>query len=434
MQHVLVMSCIYVRRGQSTSNFPCSCALDVIPGLGGAHMRYQMPKLSSRVDNIIGGGSDGWAILYQARALEAEGVDVINLTIGEHDIRTDASILDAMARSASAGNTGYAPVPGSTELRSAIAARVERITGVKTTAENVLVTGGGQAALFAAHSAALDPGQTGAYISPGYATYEGTIRALACTALELSAKSENNFQPTADDLTPLSQAKSLLINTPCNPTGTVYSRQTIETVSDAVKDNDLWLISDEVYDSQIWDGAHISPRMIDGMIDRTMVVGSMSKSHAMTGSRVGWLIAQEGIIEKLIDLATVTTYGIPGFLQDAALFGLSLGEEFEAKIGAPFRRRRALAERMFGNDPFLRMIPSSGAMYTMLDVRSTGLTGDEFAAQLIDTHRIAIMPGESFGSAAAGHVRIALTIDDAQMEEAFKTIKAFAAERAAQAA
>ena len=393
-----------------------------------------MPKLSSRVGNIIGEGSDGWAILYKARELEAAGVDVINLTIGEHDIRTDAQILNAMDQSARSGNTGYAPVPGSRALREAIAERVVRITGVPTSPSNILVTGGGQAALFAAHAAALDTGQTGAYISPGYATYEGTIRALACTALELSAKSENNFQPTADDLAPLAQAQSLLINTPCNPTGTVYSQETVQGISDAVMEHDLWLISDEVYDSQIWEGAHFSPRMIDGMVERTMVIGSMSKSHAMTGSRVGWIIAPEEIIAKLIDLATVTTYGIPGFLQDAALYGLSLGAEFEAQVGAPFRRRRALAERMFGNDPNLRMIPSNGAMYTMLDVRSTGLTGDEFAAQLIDTHRIAIMPGESFGSAAAGHVRIALTIDDAQMEEAFQVIKSFAAERAACAA
>ena len=390
-----------------------------------------MPQISNRVAGIIGDGSDGWDILYRARDLEAKGVDIINLTIGEHDIGTDNVILDEMHRAAKSGKTGYAPVPGSTELRDAIAARVTQRTGVPTTRDQVLVTAGGQAALFASHSAALDPGDVAAYITPGYATYDGTIRALACTTIPLAARSRNNFQPTPEDLEPAKAAKSLLICTPCNPTGTVYSRDTVEGICRFATDNDQWIISDEVYDTQLWEGEHISPRMIDGMRERVMVIGSLSKSHAMTGSRVGWLIAPEDVIETLIDQSTVTTYGLPGYIQAAALFALGLGDAFEAKVAEPFKRRRDIAERMFSNDPNLRMIPSNGAMYTMLDIRSTGLSGDDFAAKLLDEHRIAIMPGESFGPAAAGHVRIALTTDDAKIESAFATIKSVAAGLAA---
>ncbi|MEM9717379.1 MAG: aminotransferase class I/II-fold pyridoxal phosphate-dependent enzyme, partial [Pseudomonadota bacterium] len=316
-----------------------------------------MPKLSNRVANIIGDGSDGWGILYRARALQADGVEITNLTIGEHDIRTNDAILDEMHRAAKSGATGYAPVPGSKELRQAIADRVTQRSGVPTTRDQVLVTAGGQAALFAAHSAALDPGDAGAYITPGYATYDGTIRALACDPIVLAARSRNNFQPEAADLAPAAQAKSLLICTPCNPTGTVYSPETIQTICDFAKENDQWIISDEVYGTQVWDGTHISPRMIDGMSDNVMVIGSMSKSHAMTGSRVGWLIAPEDIVENLINQSTVTTYGLPGYIQAAALFGLKLGDAFEAQIAAPFRRRRDMAERMFSNDPHIRMIP-----------------------------------------------------------------------------
>lgn len=390
-----------------------------------------MPKLSNRVAGIVGDGSDGWEILYRARAMEENGEEVINLTIGEHDIGTDDIILDEMHRAAKSGATGYAPVPGANALREAIAARVTKRTGVTTTRDQVLVTAGGQAALFAAHSAALDPGDTGAYVTPGYATYDGTIRALACDSVQLAAKSGNNFQPLPEDLEPAKSAKSLLICSPCNPTGTVYARDTVEGICNFAKANDQWIISDEVYDTQLWEGEHISPRMIDGMVERTMVVGSLSKSHAMTGSRVGWLIAPEKVIENLIDQSTVTTYGLPGYIQAAALFALNLGQDFEDGIAAPFRRRRDIAQRMFGNDQTLRMIPSQGAMYTMLDIRATGLSGDEFACRLLEDHRIAIMPGESFGKAAAGHVRIALTIDDAKIEAAFETIKGFAAELAA---
>lgn len=387
-----------------------------------------MPILSNRVSNIVGEGSDGWDILYRARNLEDQGIEIINLTIGEHDIGTNELILDEMHRAAKSGKTGYAPVPGSHELRDCIADRVTQRTGVPTTRDQVLVTAGGQAALFASHSAALDPGDAAAYITPGYATYEGTIRALACKTIQLAARSRNNFQPTPEDLGPAKPAKSLLICTPCNPTGTVYARDTVEAICDFAKQNDKWVISDEVYDTQLWEGDHVSPRMINDMVDRTMIIGSLSKSHAMTGSRVGWLIAPQNVVEKLIDQSTVTTYGLPGYIQAAALFALGLGDAFEAKVADPFRRRRDIAERMFSNDPNLRMIPSNGAMYTMLDIRNTGLSGDDFAAKLLDEHRIAVMPGESFGAAAAGHLRIALTTEDAKMVAAFETIKSVAEE------
>ena len=125
-----------------------------------------------------------------------------------------------------------------------------------------------------------------------------------------------------------------LMNSPNNPTGTVYSTATMEAIAEYVQQNDLTLISDEVYDTQIWSGAHVSPRALPNMAERTIVIGSMSKSHAMTGSRIGWVIAPEEAIENMIDLATNTTYGVAGFVQDAALFALSQGEVFEEKIAA----------------------------------------------------------------------------------------------------
>ena len=384
-------------------------------------------NLSRRITGLNGEEGDGWDVFIRARKMVDAGIDVTELTIGEHDIRTAAPILQDMHRAAMAGHTGYAMVPGTSALRSAVAQRAQDRTGVPTSPENVLITPGGQSALFAAHSAACDPGDVALYLDPYYATYPGTIRACGAVPRRIETRAADAFQPRKDDLAAQAKgARSLLINTPNNPTGTVYSRATLEGVADVCQDNDLWLISDEVYDTQIWDGAHLSPRSLPDMTDRTFVVGSMSKSHAMTGSRCGWVIGPENSISRLIDLATVTTYGVPGFIQDASLYALAQGASFEEEIGAPFRRRRILAQDILAGQNTVGLIPAQGAMYLMLDIRATGLSGLEFANQLLDDTHIAVMPGESFGHAARGHIRVAMTVADDAFADALTKLVAFA--------
>ena len=388
-------------------------------------------KLSNRILNITGGGSDGWDVFYRARAMIAAGQSVTELTIGEHDIRTDPAILDHMHQAAKAGHTGYAMVPGTAALRRAVADRITARTGVQTGPENILITPGGQAALFAAHMVACDPGQTALYIDPYYATYPGTIRAAGAVPQAIVTAPSDGFQPTAAALAQAAPgAASLLVNSPNNPTGAVYGAKTWEAIAQVCRDHDLWLISDEVYDTQIWDGTHISPRSLPGMADRTLVIGSMSKSHAMTGSRIGWICGPAAAISAAINLATHTTYGVPGFIQDAATFALAQGADVEEAVAAPFARRRALTMAKLAEQNVVRAVPADGAMYVMLDIRATGMSGEGFANALLDAEKIAVMPGESFGMAAAGHIRVAMTIDDDSYADALSRLLAFAAAQA----
>lgn len=387
-------------------------------------------KPSARIEHLLGGGDDGWGVFLRARRMIGDGVPVTELTIGEHDIRTAAPILQDMHRSAMGGHTGYAAVPGTNALRDTVAARVETRTGVKTTRDNVIITPGGQAALFSAHAAVIDPGDRALYLDPYYATYPGTLRGVSAEPVRIQTRAEDAFQPRAADIAAKAKgAKSLLINSPNNPTGVVYTRQTLAGIAQVCRDYDLWLISDEVYDTQIWEGEHISPRALPDMAERTMVVGSMSKSHAMTGSRCGWIVGPEDIIAHLINLATHTTYGVPGFIQDASCFALNQGAELEVEIAEPFRRRRALAQGVLARQNTVALVPAQGAMYLMLDIRSTGLTGEAFANALLDEHHIAVMPGESFGDAAAGHVRVAMTIADDDFANALTQLCKFAETR-----
>ena len=383
-------------------------------------------QLSKRIQQITTDGSDGWEILYKSRAMIAKGQDVLELTIGEHDIRTDPKILAAMHQSALGGHTGYASVPGTPELRRAVAARVQERTGVPTSHKNVLITPGGQAGLFAAILCATDPGDGVVHLDPYYATYPTSIRAASCVPMPIKTGPENDFQPSAADLNTRPEgARAFLMNSPNNPTGTLYSAATMEAVAEYVQRNDLTLISDEVYDTQIWSGAHVSPRALPNMAERTIVIGSMSKSHAMTGSRIGWVIAPEDAILNMIDLATNTTYGVAGFVQDAALFALSQGEAFEDEIAAPFKRRREIALTILQGFPTIPMIAPRGGMYLMLDMRKTGLSGIEFANRLLDERSIAVMPGESFGDSAAGHIRVAMTIADDRFGDALRGLCEF---------
>ncbi|OWU73156.1 pyridoxal phosphate-dependent aminotransferase [Phaeobacter sp. 22II1-1F12B] len=385
-------------------------------------------KLSHRITHINEGGSDGWEVFDRAKRMIADGIAVTQLTIGEHDIRTDPTILAAMNASATGGHTGYASVPGIPGLRDAVAARVSARTGVPTRRENVLITPGGQAGLFMAHNAVCNPGDVALFVDPYYATYPGTIRAAGAVARPLRTHARDAFLPQAEELAQLAKgAVSLLINSPNNPTGVVYDRETLEGIAGVCREQDLWLVSDEVYDTQVWKGEHISPRALPGMAERTLVIGSMSKSHAMTGSRCGWIVGPEEAIAALADLAVTTTYGVAGFVQDAALFALNAGEDFEEQIAAPFRRRHLLAQKVLGNQQVVGLLPSDGAMYLMLDIRSTGMSGEAFAYALLEEERIAVMPGESFGSAAAGHIRVAMTIADAEFEQALKRLCDFAA-------
>ena len=387
-----------------------------------------MPDLSNRVRRIVSEGDDGWGLYYRARELKAQGIPVVMLSIGDHDIKTDPSILAEMQKSAERGHLGYTAVSGLPALRQAIADRVTRRTRTPAAAENVVISPGGQGAIFASMSAALDPGDACIVLDPFYATFDVTVRAAACDPIIVPTVADQGFQPDPDliaaAITP--KTRAILVNTPNNPSGAVYTRDRLEAIAALCVKNDLWAISDELYDGQVHHGDHVSLRDLPGMVDRTFVIGSMSKGYAMTGSRVGWAIAPVEAASMMIDLAGATTYGLPGFIQDAAVFAMTECSHLEAEVAERYRRRRDIALRAVGNSRALSVVPPDGGMYVMLNIQGTGLSGEAFGYRLLDEEHIAVMPGESFGKAAAGHVRIALTVPDEQLADAMKRIADFA--------
>ncbi|RED11076.1 pyridoxal phosphate-dependent aminotransferase [Pontivivens insulae] len=384
-------------------------------------------QLSSRIRAIPEPAGNAWEIYERAQEMRTEGIDVTMLSIGDHDTITPEPIIAHMAGAARQGNTGYASVPGMAPLRAAIAERATLRTGAAAVAGNVFVTPGGQFALFEALMAVTDPGDKVVMIDPYYATYPITIRAAGAAPVIVKADPDNGFQPDLQDMAAkLPGCRALLLNTPNNPTGAVYSRDTLNAIAELCQAHDVWLISDEVYDGQIWEGEHLSPRGLPGMAERTIVIGSMSKSHIMTGFRLGWVLAPEQVVNAIWELAIATTYGVPGFIQEAACFALTEGDAIEAEATARYRSRRDLAVDVLRGANGLRLSAPQGAMYVMVDIRPTGLSGIAFARKLLEEHHIAVMPGEGFGQAAAGHLRVSLTLEDDALVAALRTLAGLA--------
>ncbi|MEO0999408.1 MAG: pyridoxal phosphate-dependent aminotransferase, partial [Pseudomonadota bacterium] len=283
------------------------------------------------------------------------------------------------------------------------------------------------AALFVAFLATLDPGDAAVIVDPYYATYPLTVRGASGVVRTVPARPETGFQIDLDALAAAAPgARALLINSPNNPTGAVYTRETLEGVAEIVRAHDLWLVSDEVYDGQVHEDGHLSPRALPGMAERTLLIGSMSKSYVMTGWRLGWLHAPAPVAEEVALLCTATTYGVPGFIQDAAELALTECAEIEAEVSATYDRRRAVALAALRGANGVAVRPPAGGMYVMLDIRATGLSGKAFARRLLEEEGIAVLPGEGFGRSAAGHLRVALTVEDATLADSLARLAALA--------
>jgi arginine:pyruvate transaminase len=392
-----------------------------------------MPKTSSRISGIIPSGKDGWEVHFAGITRKEAGEDIIMLSAGDHDFATPEKTVEACVTALRGGYHHYTQLPGIPALRAAMANISTRCTGVVTSVDQVIATSGGQAALYAACQATLDPGDHAIVVAPYYATYPGTFRAAGAEFTVVETQAENGFQPDAAAIEAAVRptTRVVLINSPNNPTGAVYSRASLEAIADICRRHDLWLLSDEVY----WTlgvGEHLSPRALPGMEERTLVINSMSKSHGMTGWRIGWLTGPASMIRFLVDLNLVTTYGLTDFVSRAA------AEALEKDYGVAEIAERYASRRKTFLDVVSRMNRvvvrgSEGGLYVMLDIRAVEPDCEKFAWAFLAAENVAVMPGSSFGEAAAGHIRISLCQSDEVLAEAAARLQRFVAtyERAA---
>jgi len=385
-------------------------------------------RFSPLVGRVAGRGSAAWDVHVEARRRQQAGEDVIFLTVGDPDQEPPAVAIEAMIGAVRDGRTGYSPTIGYPALREAIAARVARRSGQPCTADNIAVVPGAQGGLYSAMQCLAGPGDEIIVGEPIYATYEGVIGASGARMVTFPLGPERGFHPDLDALaraiTP--QTRVLWINSPHNPTGAVFTRVEVEAVAALCRAHDLWLLSDEVYEDLAFARPHTSAWSLSGMGERTVVVSSLSKSHALPAFRLGWVVGPPELIQHLANLLLCLTYGSPAFIQYGALAALRDELPEVAALREDYRRRAALMSDLLADAPGCRVIAPEGGMFVLLDVRGTGLAAADFAHRLLDSDRVAVLPCDGFGPSAAGHLRIALSAPEARLRDAAERILRFA--------
>ncbi len=381
-------------------------------------------------DRVAGLGAEKWAVHIEGKRRSLSGEDLIFLSIGEPDLPPPRAILDVAAQAMFAGRLHYSGGNGERPVLEALAAHYTRQTGRVITPEQFLFVPGTQTALALSFMSILDEGDEVLMFDPYYATYESVVRGPGGVPVPVALDPDRGFHPDLIKLersiTPKSRA--ILLNSPSNPTGAVFTAEEIKTIGALAKRHDLWIVSDEVYATQVH-GNHVfsSPFFDKDLEDRVLVCSSISKSHALPGFRCGWIAASAEFCARAISISESLLFGSQPFLQDAVAYALSTHfDEVQAMRVAYQRRARMLMDGIAGAKNISTRMPEGG-MFVMLDVRKTSLSGEAFALRLMREKGVVTMPGESFGAGGAGHVRVGLTVDETQMAEAARRIAALAA-------
>jgi arginine:pyruvate transaminase len=385
-------------------------------------------KFAPISDRLTGLGAAKWAVHSESLRRAALGQPIIILSIGEPDLPPPAKVLDQAADSMRSGRTRYAAGQGEPEALLAIANHLSKRSGNPVTPEEVLYTAGTQNGLCTALFTLVEAGDEVLVPDPYYATYEGLVAASGATFVAVPTSPDNGFHVTAqaieNAITP--RTKVLLLNNPSNPTGAVLSVEEIDAIGDVCERHDLWIICDEVYADMTFDGTFCSPFDRPHLRHRTLSVSSISKSHALPGFRAGWVACPAEVTPRLVLVAEAMLFGSQPFIEDALAVALNETHPEVERMRAAYKERAGVLVEAFTDATSVSARLPEGGMFIMLDIRKTGLTGEEFAWRLLDEESVGTMPGESFGSGGAGHVRVALTVESELLKEASIRIRRLA--------
>ncbi|QEY61342.1 aminotransferase class I/II-fold pyridoxal phosphate-dependent enzyme [Metapseudomonas lalkuanensis] len=385
-------------------------------------------RFASLVERMAGPGTAAWDIHYAAIAAQRAGEDVIVLSIGDPDFATPEPITNAAIEALRAGDTHYCDVAGRPELRQAIAELHGRLTGQAVSADSAILVAGAQNGLYAAAMCLLEAGDEVIVFDPVYVTYEATLKATGANLVRVPCPAAGGFRPDLEALKGAisERTRAIFFANPNNPTGVVLSTEEMQAIAELARQHDLWVVVDEVYESLTFEQPHQYFATLDGMRERTVSIGSLSKSHAMTGWRTGWVVASPTLVAHIENLALNMLYGLPGFVQEAALAAVLAYDLVTAEMRELYRRRRDLVVDALQNCAPLKVLKPEAGMFVLLDVRGSGLSSLEFAWQLFRETGVAVLDAAAFGPAASGFVRISYSLGEEQLADACARIRRFA--------
>lgn len=363
--------------------------------------------------------------LHRFFGIAAAMPDVISLGVGEPDFATPAPIAEAAFNAIYKKPIGYTANSGLLELREAVAAHLEKLYTVSYDPKNeILVTVGVSEALKCVFSAICNDGDEIICPQPCFVAYEPEIIFAGGVPVPIECLAENNFAPTAAAIRAAvtDRTKAIFLGFPNNPTGAILSRETATEIVKIAEENDLLIISDEIYDRLVYDTEHVCFPALPDAKERTILLGGFSKDYAMTGWRVGYICANPDLLAAFSKIHQYAVMSAPTISQYAALAALRIGEPFVLEMQAEYNRRRRLIVKTL-NEIGLKCFEPKGAFYAFPSVAATGLSGDEFAEKLLLEEQIAVVPGSAFGIGGTAHVRIAYCKSYEQIEIALERIE-----------
>lgn len=377
-------------------------------------------KFSSLTDRVKGGAADAWDLHSIAKEARSRGDDVIVLSVGDPDFATPEPIIDEALRAMQEGDTHYTQISGHDDLRRCIAEQHQAASGQQVGLENVIATSGAQNALFATSLCLLDPGDEAIVLQPMYVTYEATVQAPGARLVPVVLDAETDFRLDPDLLAGAisERTRAIFYASPSNPTGIALNHAEVQLIAELARKHDLWVVADEVYANFVFNGDFHHVASEPGMAERTVTIGSMSKSYAMSGWRLGWAIAPTGMITNMEKLALCMLYGLPGFIMQAGLYALQHCASERDRMRDIYRDRLAFLFDEFSAMPGMKPHRPDAGMFMLVDVRGTGLDVPEFCQRLYDTTGVSVLDATAFGASASGHVRVSCTVSDDELREA----------------
>jgi aspartate/methionine/tyrosine aminotransferase len=355
------------------------------------------------------GTESAFEVSARARALEAEGRDIVHLQIGEPDFDTPAHVREAAKRALDEGATHYAPYPGIPALREAIAEDATRRKSFDVTPDRVFVTVGGKGVMLYAILGTIDPGDEVIVPDPGYPIYESLVRFIGATPVPIPIRMANNFRLDVAELASLvtPRTRMIVINSPANPTGGVLTRDDLERIAALARERDLIVLTDEIYGRILYDGTeHVSLASLPDMADRTIVLDGFSKTFAMTGWRLGYAIVPPSLVKTYGQLIINTISCAPTFAQIGAVEALRGPQDDVDAMVVEFRARRDLVVDGLNAIQGIRCLRPSGAFYAFPDISGTGLSGADLAERLLQEVGVCVLAGTAFGGVGTDHIRI----------------------------
>lgn len=357
-------------------------------------------KLATRIEQVT--PSMTLAIDTKAKAMKREGIDVISFSVGEPDFDTPAHIRAAAAAALEQGKTRYGPAAGEPKLREVIAQKLQKDNNLCYAAENIVVTNGGKHSLFNVMLVLIEPGDEVIIPAPYWVSYPEMVKLAGGVPVIVSTLLDQQFKMTPEQLrqaiTP--KTKLVVLNSPSNPTGMVYTPDEIRALAQVVIDHDLWVISDEIYEKLLYDGAeHLSIGAVSPeAFEHTIISSGFAKTYAMTGWRVGFLAAPVPIAKAAITLQSHSTSNVCTFAQYGAIAAYEGSQDCVQEMLQAFAERRQVILDAVNAIPGFVCPKPNGAFYVFVNISKTGLSSLEFCSTLLDSYHVAAVPGVAFGA------------------------------------